>query len=124
MRAAVIETPAADPALFTRMDRISEQFADLRVRLFGDPTRGRLDEPSVPSIRSRVSRVIGGHWNTRQMPTATHQRNLEVARDDFASLRRELTAVIDVDLADLETALEAAGAPWTPGRRIPEPMDR
>jgi photosystem II stability/assembly factor-like uncharacterized protein len=120
MRAALLETPAADPALFLRMDEFAAEVADLQTRLFGDRARGRLDEPSVPSIRSRVSRVIGGHWNTRQMPTATHQRNLEIARDDFTVLREELNALIDVELAQLEAALEAAGAPWTPGRRIPQ----
>jgi hypothetical protein len=53
------------------------------------------------------------------MPTATQRRNLEIARDDFSVLRGELTAFIETDLTRLESDLEAAGAPWTPGRRIP-----
>ena len=28
----------------------------------------------------------------------------------------DLKALVDTDLTDLETRLEAAGAPWTPGR--------
>ena len=119
MRAALVETPNADPELFTRMDELTAALAELQMQLNGDPARGQLREASVPSISNRVGRVIGGHWDTRQMPTATHRRNLEIASDDFAVLRGELTAFIETDLAQLESDLEAAGAPWTPGRRIP-----
>ena len=119
MRAALVETPKADPALFTRIDELTTALAELQLQLNGDPARGQLREASVPSISNRVGRVIGGHWDTRQLPTATHRRNLDIARDDFAVLRGELTAFIETDLTQLESDLEAAGAPWTPGRRIP-----
>jgi len=118
MRAALVETPSADPVLFTRMDELGAELAVLQTRLNGDQARSRLNEPSVPSIRGRTGRVMG-HWSTRQMPTATHRRNLEIARDDFADFRRNLTSLIENELAQLESDLEAAGAPWTPGRRIP-----
>ena len=119
MREALVQTPGADAALFTRVDSLSSALARLRTRLLGDQVRGRLDEPSVPSISERVWRVIGGHWDTRQPPTDTFRRNLEIARQDFTTLRQELTRLIEADLARLEAALEAAGAPWMPGMRIP-----
>jgi hypothetical protein len=53
------------------------------------------------------------------MPTATHRRNLEIAAADFATLKTELATWLESDLADLAAALEAAGAPWTPGRALP-----
>jgi hypothetical protein len=52
------------------------------------------------------------------MPTATQRRNVEIAQADFAILRQELVTLIEQDLARLEAELEAAGAPWTPGRRL------
>jgi photosystem II stability/assembly factor-like uncharacterized protein len=118
MRAALVETPSADPGLFTRLDELGAELAVLQTRLGGDRARSQLNESSAPSIRGRVGRVMG-HWSTRQMPTATHQRNLEIAREDFAAFRQDLSALVDGDLARLESDLEAAGAPWTPGRRIP-----
>ena len=118
MRAALLETPRADPALFGRLDAFGAALQEMQVRLSGDPIRGRLIEPSVPSIRGRVGRVVGGHWDTRQTPTATHRRNLEIARTDFAELRRALSAALETDLPQLESDLEAAGAPWTRGRRL------
>jgi hypothetical protein len=119
MRAALLETPRAAPALFTRLDALGARLAELQVRLWGDRARGRLNESSAPSISGRVGSVIYGHWETRQMPTATFRRSLEIAANDFVAFRQDLSAVIDVDLPALEAALEAAGAPWTPGRRIP-----
>lgn len=118
MRAALVETPGADPALFARIDTLAAALTSVQTRLTGDPIRGRLNEPSVPSIRGRVGRVTSGHWNTREMPTATQRRNVEIATADFAALLPELTALRS-ELSQFEEALEAAGAPWTPGRRLP-----
>ncbi len=119
MRAALIETPRADPALFARLDALGVSLERLRTRLSGDRVRGQLNESTVPSIGSRVGRVAGGHRNTRQMPTATQRRNIEIASNEFVSLKQELSTLIETDLAQLESDLEAAGAPWTPGRRLP-----
>ena len=71
----------------------------------------------MPSVSDRVDQVISGHWETRQMPTATQRRDIEIATTAFEGLVREVTALIDGELARLEADLEAAGAPWTPGRR-------
>ena len=119
MRAALVETPRADPALFERFDALGRTLDALSLRLNGDPARGQLSEASTPSIRGRVGQVIGGHWDTRQTPTATQRTDIEIARTGFLALTRELTSVVEGDLVRLESDLEAAGAPWTPGRRLP-----
>ncbi len=41
------------------------------------------------------------------------------AAQDFESVLGQLRQLIEVDLDRLEKQLEAAGAPWTPGR-VPE----
>ena len=119
MRRALLETPRADPALYVRIDEVVAALAALQTRLYGDRARGRLSEASAPSINSRLGSAIYQHWQTRQMPTETHRQNFEIAANDFAVFRRDLTAIVDSELPALESALEAAGAPWTPGRRIP-----
>ena len=40
----------------------------------------------------------------------------------FESLGEELRAALETTLPDLEAALEAAGAAWTPGRALPPPQ--
>jgi hypothetical protein len=118
MRAALIETPRADPALFARLDALEATLESLQTRLSGDRIRWQLDEATEPSIRDRVGRVLDGHWNTRQTPTATQRRSLELAGDGFADLSRDLAALIEDDIPRLEADLAAVGAPWTPGRRL------
>ena len=120
LRAALLGTPGAEPSVFARLDSLSGRLADISLRLNGDPARSRLDESQVPSIRQRVGSVINGHWGTRQPPTATQRNNVEVAAAAFEVLGGELRALIDQDLARVEAELEAAGAPWTPGRRLPD----
>ncbi len=52
------------------------------------------------------------------MPTATARRSLDLGREGFTVLSAELRALLEDDLVRLEEDLEAAGAPWTPGRRV------
>jgi hypothetical protein len=96
-----------------------ETVAELERRLQGDPARQKLSEPDTLSIGDRVGAIRDGHWQTRQMPTATQRRNLEIATAGLDALERDLKALIAGDLAKLEEAFAAAGAPWTPGRRVP-----
>ena len=60
MRAALLRAPAADAALFGRMDELGRALDALALRLQGDPIRGSLNVMSVPSIGNRVGNVVGG----------------------------------------------------------------
>ena len=116
MRAALLQAPRANPDLFARMDSVTQGLAALSMRLSGDPAREALNESDAPSISGRVGEVMGGHWDTRQTPTATQRRDIEIAGSALEVLTRDLKTLIEGDLARLKTDLEAAGAPWTPGR--------
>jgi len=118
MRAALDETPAAGDDLYTRLEAIETRLAGIAVRLQGDPARGALNEPSAPSILDRLGRVAGGHWDTRQTPTTTQRESLEIARGGFQRVSIALRTLLEETLAELEADMEAAGAPWTPGRRV------
>ncbi len=117
-RAALTETPQADPALYERQDQLEADVDALSLALMSDRIRGRRNEPSVPSILNRIYRVSGGHWETRQQPTQTQRTSLEIAARQFAELGPSIRALLEADLPAYESALEAAGAPWTPGRTI------
>jgi len=117
MRATLVRAPQADPALYARIDSVDAAFAGLSSRLFGDPARLQLNESATPSIGGQVAYAMS-NWETRQTPTATQRRALETAATEFATLSRELKALLEGDLARLEAALAAAGAPWTPGRGV------
>ena len=118
MRAALDETPAAGDDLYARLEGIEARLAGIAARLQGDPAPGRLNEPSAPSILGRIGQVAGGHWGTRQPPTETQRGSLEIARGGFERVSVALGALLEEALPALEADLEAAGAPWTPGRRV------
>ena len=110
MRAAVVATPKADTALFRQIDEVSGTLGGLTRRLSGDPVRGRLNESDIPSISGRVSSAMSA-WETRQPPTATQRRDVEIARGDLSALRKELESLKSGALAKLRATLDAAGAP-------------
>ena len=118
MRAALVQTPRADPSLYARVDGLVGRLAALNMELSGDPARQRLDEATSPAIRGLVGSVIGGHWGTRQTPTAAQRASIQIATTAFADLSQRLAGLLDTDLVALEQDLEAAGAPWTPGRKL------
>ncbi|MBA3639765.1 MAG: glycosyl hydrolase [Acidobacteria bacterium] len=115
MRAALLVTPTADKLLFGRIDAAGTALAGLSRRLSGDPARRRLNEAAAASIAGRVSSAMSS-WETRQMPTATQRRDVETAASELATLTRELDALVSGEIASLRSALDAAGAPWTPRR--------
>jgi len=74
------------------------------------------NEADPPSISERVNTVVSGHWSSTSAPTQTHLDNYRIAAESFAPVLEELRKLVEVDLKNLENKLEAAGAPWTPGR--------
>ncbi len=51
--------------------------------------------------------------------TKTVLRDYEIAADGFGPVLEKLRGLIERDLRALGAAMEAAGAPWTPGRGVP-----
>ena len=118
--AAVLASTAADPALLGRIVELRRDLHALDQRMNGDDTLDRFQESTTPSIMQRIFTVIRGHWNTRLGPTQTHRDSLALAATQLNTAKQELEALLAGELASIEQALDAAGAPWSPGRAIPE----
>ncbi len=117
---AIMATPGIDPALLATVLDIRKQLHALAQQMGGDDTLNRFQEPSPSSIMERIFSVIGGHWNTRLGPTQTHRESLATAANQLDSVQQGLARLIETDLASIEQRLDAAGAPWSPGRKLPE----
>jgi hypothetical protein len=120
VKAAIDATPAAGPELARRARELNSELADIEVELLGNKTVRSRNEPVSPSIVQRINRVVEAHWSSTSAATATHRRNYEIAAAEFAPVLERLRQLVEVDLAELERELEAAGAPWTPGRGVPD----
>jgi photosystem II stability/assembly factor-like uncharacterized protein len=116
LRQAIDDTPAAAPPLAERARALGERLADLQVELTGDDTIASRSEPAPPSIVETVQDIVGGQWASTSAPTGTHQAAYASAAAAFEPVLAALRRLIEVDLSGLETDLEAAGGPWTPGR--------
>ncbi len=117
MKAALLETPKANAALFAGLKPLETKLAEFRQRLYGHPIKNKLNEATEPSIMSRAGSVAYGHWETRQLPTETQKENIRIAEMDFNSFKTDMKAYT-TELIQYEAKLEAAGAPYTPGRAL------
>jgi hypothetical protein len=116
LAAAYLATPAADPALRVAIDRLDDRLEVLGVDLLGDEVVRNRNEPTPSSIVEMVQNVVYGHWTTTAAPTRTHRDSYARAAAAFAGFLAGFRALAEEELPALEAAMEAAGAPWTPGR--------
>jgi hypothetical protein len=115
IKKALLDTPKADAKLAETARAIEKRLQDQVAVLFGDRTKARRSEPTAPSLMDRVTAQLDATGPI----TATARRGYEIAADGFEKLLEEMRTTIEVDLRKLQTDLEAAGAPWTPGRGVP-----
>ncbi len=113
-------TPSLDLALLSEVREMQLRLLDLREAITGDPTKSRRHEPAMDGILSRIGQIVWGHWSSTSPATETFRKNYEIAAQEFTEIIGDLRTLIETDLPALEARLEQAGAPWTPGRGVPE----
>jgi photosystem II stability/assembly factor-like uncharacterized protein len=116
LRKALYATPAADPVLFESLDDIETKLKDLNLVFSGDRLISKHEEAAPTSIRRRVSNIVSGSWNCTSKPTKTQTDDYAIASRLFVPVLDGLRRIAESDLVEIERELEAAGAPWTPGR--------
>src|SRR5271166_92053 len=114
------QTPALPLRLRQDARTLELKLLDLREQFNGDPTKSRRNEPAQVGLINRIETIIGGHWSTTSAPTGSHRKNFEIAGAEFEEALKNLHPLLDRDLPALHETLEAAGAPWAPGRKLPQ----
>ena len=122
IKRALHETPAAEAKLTDDAGALDKQTNDILRALRGDNALRARQETLPPSILERVGRIVSDQRMSTAAPTQTQRDQYGAAAREFEQVLARLRALIEGDLARLEKAMEAAGAPWTPGR-IPEWRD-
>ena len=121
IRKALQDTPSAQ-SLTASVDSIEKRSNEILRALRGDAALAARSESVPTSINDRVTNIMEGERFAIAAPTQTHQDAYLIAADEFAQQLTSLRTLIQ-DFAQLQKNMEAAGAPWTPGR-IPEWQER
>jgi len=123
IKRALMETPSAGDKLLDDTAALDRRTNEILRALRGDNTLRARNMNAAPSISERVGDIVGSQRMSTSRPTQTQMNQYAVAAQDFETTLAQLRQLIDVDLSRLEKQMEAAGAPWTPGR-IPEWKDQ
>jgi hypothetical protein len=123
IHAALRETPAVEKQLGAVADGIEQRDREILRALRGDVEVARRNEPVPSSISDRVSSIMDGERFSLARPTQSHMDSYNIAGAEFTEQLGKLRTLVDVDLTKLEKDMEAAGAPWTPGR-VPEWVEK
>ncbi len=119
IREALKDTPAAEKQLDAEADAIERNNRVILRALSGDSETQKRNEPVASSINDRIEAIMEGERFSLARPTQSHVEDYNIAAAEFTEQLGKLHTLVEVDLAKLEKDMEAAGAPWTPGR-VPE----
>jgi photosystem II stability/assembly factor-like uncharacterized protein len=120
MKRAAETTPQIDPKLREDVRALELRMQDMLEQFQGDPTKPRRNEPGFPGLLDRLQNANRGCLSTSTGPTNTHRHSLDMAEEQFSTLMGPLRKLVEKEVPALGRKLEAAKAPWTPGRRIPD----
>ncbi len=116
IKRALLDTPGAGDKLLDDAANIDKRTNEILRALRGDVILRSRNENTAPSVGERVSAIVGAQRMSTARPTPTQMTQYTVAAQDFEQVLAQLRTLVEVDLARLEKEMEAAGAPWTPGR--------
>ncbi len=114
-------TANTSPDLKLKAADLSKQIDDILFAFNGKtPAASEEENPPAPvPLFLRLDKIAGASWGSTAAPTQTQQECYRILSDEFPPLYAKIKTIGEVDLPALESALNAIGAPATPGR-LPE----
>ena len=116
VKQALLDTPAAPTKLRDDADAIAAQLRPILIALRGDRALRARNDNTPTAIVERAQSIVDDGWASTSAPTQIQKEAYVIASEQLTGQLAALRRLIDGDLRTLESAMEAAGAPWTPGR--------
>lgn len=113
---ALLDTPGLDMKLAAEASELEKKLIRFQWELSGDKVKLDMYEPVELSLSQRIESQL----TSTSKITETAKKHYELAARDFEVLKEKIKQVIDMELKTFKDKVEAAGAPWTPGRDIPD----
>jgi photosystem II stability/assembly factor-like uncharacterized protein len=123
IKRALDHTPTIEAKWKDEVRTLEKRTRDILRALRGDVALRARHENTPTSISERVEYIVDTQRLSLARPTQTQQDAYRIASEEFAQELAKLRTLIDVDLKNLEKALDGAGAPYTPGR-LPDWKDK
>jgi len=122
LQRAALDTPGLDPSVDGELRALEARLRDLQRTLAGDSVLAAYNEPTPSAVYDRLS-ALTYRWMLAAPPTQTQREAYDIAAAELKTALEALQGV-EGDLKKIEDRMEAAGAPWTPGRRpvLPQPQ--
>lgn len=117
IRKAIFVTPTPAGDLLTEVKRMEDEMADIRKVLSGDRIASKLDKSAPYSLGNRLGYLTYEMSSSTSAPTTTQREAYRIVSEKFPIQLAKIKQLTE-DLKVLEDKLEAAGAPYTPGRAI------
>lgn len=112
---AVRSSTGADLALLKQLHDLEARLNEVKLELYGDPSRKIREFETPESISSRIGLAVYTLWESSSAPSQTVREAYRIAGEELKPILSELQT-ITASMQKIEQQLEAAGVPWTPGR--------
>ena len=116
IKRALDVTPGLDPKWGPMVRDLIKLNRDIRRAMSGDEVMRARNENSLPSILERVGEARSANRGALVKPTKTAEESYAIAAEEFSIQLAKIKKLVEEDLKVVEKALDAAGAPGTPGR--------
>ncbi len=113
---ALQETPSASDKLSEEVAALDKRLSEIIKAMSGDRALAARQINPPPSISERAGTVAAATRMANAKPTGTQVSEYSIASTEFEVELKKLKAIAETEWPKLEKAMEAAGAPWTPGR--------
>ncbi len=119
IKQAIKDSESSDLKLLDNALAIEKRLNDILRRLRGDVSLGSRNENIPTSIAERANSTVDDQSLSTAPPTQTQLDVYRIASEEFTEELNKLRILLEVDVKNLEKALDTIGAPYTPGR-LPE----
>jgi photosystem II stability/assembly factor-like uncharacterized protein len=113
----VMDAPKVPLDVHNQIFQLKKRLEKVSRTMYGDATLARREFETTPSVNSRIMGIQYALWNTTSAPSAANRQNYVIAAKHIGTIISELKSV-NTDMQKIESALDNAGAPYTPGRVI------
>jgi photosystem II stability/assembly factor-like uncharacterized protein len=116
MKAALERSEQPLGNLLMQVLSVEKELNEISHALYGDPIKNALDIDQLQSPANRLGIISYEQKYTTSGTTKTHRDSYDIAKAELEVVFRQLEALIDGTMKQLEANMKQAGIPYTPGR--------